>query len=294
MAQILDGLKVSKEIKQEIRADVEKIVANKRRPPHLVAILVGSNGASIAYVNNKIKDCKEVGFKSSLVKFPSTVSESELLEKIDELNKSKDVDGFIVQLPLPKQIDQEKIIMAIDPRKDVDGFHPENFGKMALEMDTFLPATPYGILTLLERYGIETNGKHCVIIGRSRIVGKPMSILMGRKDFPGNSTVTLTHSYTPHIEKFTQNADIVITALGDPNFLKAEMIKEGTVIIDVGITRVDDDSEKGYHLAGDVDFESCKTKASWITPVPGGVGPMTRAMLMKNTILAYKTSVYYD
>ena len=294
MAQILDGLKVSKEIKQEIRADVEKIVANKRRPPHLVAILVGSNGASIAYVNNKIKDCKEVGFKSSLVKLPSTVSESELLEKIDELNKSKDVDGFIVQLPLPKQIDQEKIIMAIDPRKDVDGFHPENFGKMALEMDTFLPATPYGILTLLERYGIETKGKHCVIIGRSRIVGKPMSILMGRKDFPGNSTVTLTHSYTPHIEKFTQNADIVITALGDPNFLKAAMIKEGTVIIDVGITRVDDDSEKGYHLAGDVDFESCKTKASWITPVPGGVGPMTRAMLMKNTILAYKTSVYYD
>ncbi|OWK98156.1 bifunctional 5,10-methylene-tetrahydrofolate dehydrogenase/5,10-methylene-tetrahydrofolate cyclohydrolase [Kaistella haifensis DSM 19056] len=294
MAQILDGLKVSKEIKQEIRADVEKIVANKRRPPHLVAILVGSNGASIAYVNNKIKDCKEVGFKSSLVKFPSTVSESELLEKIDELNKSKDVDGFIVQLPLPKQIDQEKIIMAIDPRKDVDGFHPENFGKMALEMDTFLPATPYGILTLLERYGIETKGKHCVIIGRSRIVGKPMSILMGRKDFPGNSTVTLTHSYTPHIEKFTQNADIVITALGDPNFLKAEMIKGGTVIIDVGITRVDDASEKGYHLAGDVDFESCKTKASWITPVPGGVGPMTRAMLMKNTILAYKTSVYND
>ncbi|MCQ4035677.1 bifunctional 5,10-methylenetetrahydrofolate dehydrogenase/5,10-methenyltetrahydrofolate cyclohydrolase [Kaistella montana] len=294
MAQILDGLKVSKEIKQEIRADVEKIIASKRRAPHLVAILVGNNGASIAYVNNKIKDCKEVGFKSSLVKFPSTVSESELLEKIDELNKSKDVDGFIVQLPLPKQIDQEKIIMAIDPRKDVDGFHPENFGKMALEMDTFLPATPYGILTLLERYGIETKGKHCVIIGRSRIVGKPMSILMGRKDFPGNSTVTLTHSYTPHIEKFTQNADIVITALGDPNFLKAEMIKEGTVIIDVGITRVDDDSEKGYHLAGDVDFESCKTKASWITPVPGGVGPMTRAMLMKNTILAYKTSVYYD
>lgn len=294
MAQILDGLKVSKEIKKEIRADVEKIVANKRRPPHLVAILVGNNGASIAYVNNKIKDCKEVGFKSSLVKFPSTVSESELLEKIDELNKSKDVDGFIVQLPLPKQINQEKIIMAIDPRKDVDGFHPENFGKMALEMDTFLPATPYGILTLLERYGIETKGKHCVIIGRSRIVGKPMSILMGRKDFPGNSTVTLTHSYTPHIEKFTQNADIVITALGNPNFLKAEMIKGGTVIIDVGITRVDDASEKGYHLAGDVDFESCKTKASWITPVPGGVGPMTRAMLMKNTILAYKTSVYND
>ena len=294
MAQILDGLKVSKEIKEEIRIDVEKIVGNNRRPPHLVAILVGKNGASMTYANNKIKDCKEVGFKSSLVEFPSTVSEAELLEKIDELNKSKEVDGFIVQLPLPKQIDQEKIIMAIDPRKDVDGFHPENFGKMALEIDTFLPATPFGIITLLERYHIDTKGKHCVVIGRSRIVGKPMSILMGRKDFPGNSTVTLTHSYTPHIEEFTKNADIVITALGDPSFLKEDMIKEGAIIIDVGITRVEDDSEKGYKLMGDVDFESCKEKASWITPVPGGVGPMTRAMLMKNTILAYKTSVYND
>ena len=294
MAKILDGLKVSKEIKKEIRADVDKIVAGKRRPPHLVAILVGSNGASMTYVNNKIKDCKEVGFKSSLIKFSSTVSEAELLETISELNKDKDVDGFIVQLPLPKQIDQEKIIRAIDPRKDVDGFHPENFGKMALEMDTFLPATPFGILTLLERYQIDTKGKHCVIIGRSRIVGKPMSILMGRKDFPGNSTVTLTHSYTPHIEDFTKNADIVITALGDPNFLKGEMIKKGAVVIDVGITRVEDNTEKGYTLTGDVDFESCKEIASAITPVPGGVGPMTRAMLMKNTILAYKTSVYND
>ena len=294
MAQILDGLKVSKEIKQEIRADVEKIVQSKRRPPHLAAILVGKNGASMTYVNNKIKDCREVGFTSSLLEFPSTVSEAELLEAIDDLNRSKDVDGFIVQPPLPKQIDQEKIIMAIDPRKDVDGFHPENFGKMALEMDTFLPATPFGIITLLERYHIDTKGKHCVVIGRSRIVGKPMSILMGRKDFPGNSTVTLTHSYTPHIEEFTKNADIVITALGDPSFLKEDMIKEGAIIIDVGITRVEDNSEKGYKLMGDVDFESCKEKASWITPVPGGVGPMTRAMLMKNTILAYKTSVYND
>ncbi|MBW8362358.1 MAG: bifunctional 5,10-methylenetetrahydrofolate dehydrogenase/5,10-methenyltetrahydrofolate cyclohydrolase [Kaistella sp.] len=294
MARILDGLKVSKEIKKEIRADVEKILEGNRRPPHLVAILVGNNGASMSYVNNKIRDCKEVGFKSSLVKFPSTVSESELLEKIDELNRSKDVDGFIVQLPLPKQIDQEKIIMAIDPRKDVDGFHPENFGKMALEMDTFLPATPFGILTLLERYQIDTKGKHCVIIGRSRIVGRPMSILMGRKDFPGNSTVTLTHSYTPHIDEFTKNADIVITALGDPNFLKGDMIKKGAIVIDVGITRIEDESEKGYKLVGDVDFESCSEKAEAITPVPGGVGPMTRAMLMKNTILAYKTSVYND
>lgn len=294
MAQILDGLKVSKEIKNEIREEVQKILAKKRRAPHLVAILVGNNGASKAYVNSKVKDCEEVGFTSGLIKFPSTVSEAELLEKIDELNKSKAVDGFIVQLPLPKQIDQEKIIMAIDPRKDVDGFHPENFGRMALEMHSFLPATPFGILTLLERYNIQTQGKHCVIIGRSRIVGKPMSILMGRKDFPGNSTVTLTHSYTPHVEDFTRNADIVITALGDPEFLKADMIKEGAVVVDVGITRVEDNTEKGYHLAGDVDFESCAEKASWITPVPGGVGPMTRAMLMKNTLIAYKTSVYND
>ena len=205
MAQILDGLKVSKEVKQEIKEEVQKILSTKRRAPHLVAILVGNNGASKAYVNSKVKDCEEVGFSSSLIKFPATVPEAELLEKIDELNKSKQVDGFIVQLPLPKQIDQEKIIMAIDPRKDVDGFHPENFGKMALEMDTFLPATPFGILTLLERYNIETKGKDCVIIGRSRIVGRPMSILMGRKDFPGNSTVTLTHSYTKDIEEYTKS-----------------------------------------------------------------------------------------
>lgn len=289
MAQILDGLKTSKEIKQEIKLEVDKILASGKRAPHLAAILVGSNGASIAYVNNKIRDCKEVGFTSSLVKFPNTASEAELLETIEELNKNPEVDGFIVQLPLPKQMDQEKVIMAIDPTKDVDGFHPENFGKMALEMDTFLPATPFGILQLLERYNIDTKGKHCVVIGRSRIVGKPMSILMGRKDFPGNSTVTLTHSYTPKVEEFTKNADIVITALGDPYFLKSDMIKEGAIIIDVGITRVDDDSEKGYKLVGDVDFEDCALKASYITPVPGGVGPMTRAMLMKNTLLAYKT-----
>ena len=276
MAQILDGLALSKQIKSEIKEEVEKILARKRRAPHLVAILVGNNGASKAYVNSKVKDCEEVGFTSSLIKFPNTVSEAELLEKIDELNKSKAVDGFIVQLPLPEQIDQEKIINAIDPRKDVDGFHPENFGKMALEMDTFLPATPFGILTLLERYNIDTKGKHCVIIGRSRIVGKPMSILMGRKDFPGNSTVTLVHSYTQNIEEYTKHADIVITALGTPDFLKGNMIKDGAIIIDVGITRVDDSSlPKGYRLAGDVDFESCKDKASWITPVPGGVGPMT-------------------
>lgn len=288
MAQILDGLKVSREIKQEIKHEVEKIVNSGKKVPHLVAILVGENGASKAYVNSKVKDCKEVGFSSTLVKFPETATEEELLAKIEELNQNTDIDGFIVQLPLPKQMNQEKVIMAIDPSKDVDGFHPENFGKMALEMDSFLPATPYGILELLERYKIETQGKHCVVIGRSRIVGKPMSILMGRKGFPGNSTITMTHSYTPDVEEFTKQADIVITALGNPHFLKAEMIKEGAVIIDVGITRVDDDSEKGYKLVGDVDFADCEKKASYITPVPGGVGPMTRAMLMKNTLLAYK------
>ncbi|MDO4762938.1 MAG: bifunctional methylenetetrahydrofolate dehydrogenase/methenyltetrahydrofolate cyclohydrolase FolD [Flavobacteriaceae bacterium] len=291
MAQILDGLKISNEIKQEIKEEVEKLVAEGKKIPHLAAILVGENGASKAYVNSKVKDCKEVGFASSLIRFNENISEEELLEKINELNQNPEVDGFIVQLPLPKHINQEKIIMAIDPSKDVDGFHPENFGKMALEMDALLPATPYGILELLERHKVDTQGKHCVVIGRSRIVGKPMSILMSRKGFPGNSTVTLTHSYTPNIEEFTKNADIVITALGNPLFLKGEMIKEGAVVIDVGITRVNDDSEKGYKLVGDVDFDSCVEKASYITPVPGGVGPMTRAMLMKNTLLAYQNKI---
>lgn len=287
MAEILNGLQTSKDIKQEIKVEVDKILAEGKRAPHLAAILVGENGASKAYVNSKVKDCAEVGFESSLIKYPDTISEEELLNKIKELNEDDNVDGFIVQLPLPKHFDQEKIINAIDPKKDVDGFHPENFGRMALEMEAFLPATPFGIMTLLERYKVPTQGKHCVVIGRSRIVGRPMSILMSRKGNPGDSTVTLVHSRTPNITELTQQADIVITALGSPLFLKKEMIKEGAVIIDVGITRVEDDSKKGYHLAGDVDFESCKDKASWITPVPGGVGPMTRAMLMENTLIAY-------
>ena len=291
MAQILDGLKVSRDIKKELREEVACIIANSGKSPHLAAILVGENGASKAYVNSKVKDCKEVGFTSTLVKFSESITEEELLIKIQELNESLEIDGFIVQLPLPKHMNQEKIIMAIDPSKDVDGFHPENFGKMALEMEAFLPATPFGILELLERYKIETQGKHCVVIGRSRIVGKPMSILMGRKGNPGNATITMAHSYTPNIEELTKQADIVITALGKPNFLKGKMLKEGSVVIDVGITRVDDDSEKGYKLVGDVDFEDCKEKASYITPVPGGVGPMTRAMLMKNTLLAYKNRI---
>lgn len=286
MAEILDGLSVSQKIKQEIKEEVTKIVQSGKKAPHLAAILVGENGASKAYVNSKVKDCKEVGFTSSLLKFPDTICENELLEEIKKLNANEEIDGFIVQLPLPKGIDQEKIIMAIDPKKDVDGFHPENFGKMALEMDSLLPATPFGIMQLLERYNIETKGKKCVVIGRSRIVGRPMSILMSTKGT--DATVTLIHSHTPNIEEYTQKADIVIVALGIPNYLKEDMIKEGAVVIDVGITRVNDDSERGYHLVGDVDFEACEKKASFITPVPGGVGPMTRAMLMKNTLLAYK------
>ena len=271
MAQILDGLKVSRDIKKEIKEEVDCIIANSGKSPHLAAILVGENGASKTYVNSKVKDCKEVGFTSTLVKFSESITEEELLAKIQELNENPEIDGFIVQLPLPKHMNQEKVIMAIDPSKDVDGFHPENFGKMALEMEAFLPATPFGILELLERYKIETQGKHCVVIGRSRIVGKPMSILMGRKGNPGNATITMAHSYTPNIEKLTKQADIVITALGKPSFLKGEMLKEGAVVIDVGITRVDDDSEEGYKL----------------------VGPMTRAMLMKNTLLAYKNNSNY-
>lgn len=286
--QILDGIKLSKEIKQEIKEVVEIAVSQGKRPPHLAAVLVGDDGASQTYVSNKIKDCQQVGFKSSLVKLPNTVSQTELIEEIQKLNDEEGLDGFIVQLPLPRQIDQEEVINAIDPKKDVDGFHPENFGKMALDMSTFLPATPFGILEILERYKIPTKGKHTVIIGRSRIVGRPMSILMGRKDFPGNSTVTLTHSNTENLALYTRHADIIITALGVPGFLKANMVKDGAVVIDVGITRVDDDSEKGYKLMGDVDFENVKDKVSWITPVPGGVGPMTRAMLLKNTLLAYK------
>ena len=286
MAEILDGLNVSHKIKQEIKEEVTKIVQSGKKAPHLAAILVGENGASKAYVNSKVKDCKEVGFTSSLLKFPDTICENELLEEIKKLNENEEIDGFIVQLPLPKGIDQEKIIMAIDPKKDVDGFHPENFGKMALEMDSLLPATPFGIMQLLERYNIDTKGKKCVVIGRSRIVGRPMSILMSAKGT--DATVTLIHSHTPNIEEYTQKADIVIVALGIPNYLKGDMIKEGAVVIDVGITRVNDDSERGYHLVGDVDFEACEKKASFITPVPGGVGPMTRAMLIKNTLLAYK------
>lgn len=284
--QLLDGKKVSEDIKNEIAEEVRKMRENGEKVPHLAAIIVGSDGASLTYVNSKVKACERVGFESTMVRMPSTTSETELLKKIEQLNQDDNIDGFIVQLPLPDQINTQRVIMAIDPSKDVDGFHPENFGKMALDMSTFIPATPFGILELLERYKVATAGKHTVVIGRSHIVGRPMSILMGRKGFPGNSTVTLTHSHSKNINQITSQADIIITALGVPNYLKAEMIKDDAVIIDVGITRVNDDSEKGYKITGDVDFENVSKKASFITPVPGGVGPMTIAMLLKNTLLA--------
>ncbi|GAA4271267.1 bifunctional 5,10-methylenetetrahydrofolate dehydrogenase/5,10-methenyltetrahydrofolate cyclohydrolase [Aquimarina gracilis] len=285
--EILDGKKISNDIKDEIAAEVQKMKERGEKVPHLAAVLVGNDGASLTYVGSKVRACERIGFESTLVKMPSTTSEIELLAKIKELNEDDDIDGFIVQLPLPPQIDTQKVLLAVDPDKDVDGFHPMNFGKMALDMSTFIPATPFGILELLERYDVDTKGKHTVVIGRSHIVGRPMSILMGRKGWPGNSTVTLTHSHTKNITQIISQADIVISALGVPNFLKAEMVKDDAVIIDVGITRVPDESaKKGYRIVGDVDFENVSKKASYITPVPGGVGPMTIAMLLKNTLLA--------
>ncbi len=285
--EILDGKKVSNQIKEEIKETVSKMKERGEKVPHLAAVIVGSDGASLTYVGSKVRSCERVGFESTLVQLPSTTSELELLKKIEELNANDAIDGFIVQLPLPEQIDTQKVIMAIHPDKDVDGFHPANFGKMALDMSTFIPATPFGILELLERYKVDTKGKHTVVIGRSHIVGRPMSILMGRKGWPGNSTVTLTHSHTKNITQIISQADIVISALGVPNFLKAEMVKDDAVVIDVGITRVPDESRpKGYYITGDVDFKNVSKKASFITPVPGGVGPMTIAMLLKNTLLA--------
>lgn len=287
--EILDGNYLSKKIREEIKEEVDSIVASGHRAPHLAAVLVGENPASQSYVRNKIKDCEAVGFKSTLHKLPTTLTEEELIDLINKLNVEEDLDGFIVQLPLPKHIDEERVIMAINPDRDVDGFHPTNFGKMALDMETFLPATPFGIMEMLERYKIETAGKNCVVIGRSHIVGRPMSILMGRKGNPGNCTVTTCHSGTKNIEEITKEADIIITALGVPNFLTGKMVKEGAVVIDVGISRVEDASTKsGYRLVGDVDFEDVKDKTSYITPVPGGVGPMTRSMLLKNTMLSYR------
>ena len=285
---ILDGKKTSNDIKGEIALSVKKIVSSGSRPPHLAAVIVGEDGASLTYVGSKVRACKKVGFDSTLIKLSENISEQELLLKVKELNENDAIDGYIVQLPLPKHIDSQKILMAVNPSKDVDGFHPTNFGKMALNLPTFISATPYGIMELLDRYNVETSGKHTVVIGRSDIVGRPISILMSRKSNPGNSTVTLAHSRTKNIKELTLQADIIISALGVPNFVKADMIKEGAVIIDVGITRVSDNSAKGYKIVGDVDYENVSKKSSFITPVPGGVGPMTIAMLLKNTLLAHK------
>ena len=285
---ILDGKKTSNDIKSELSVLVDDLMKKGKRPPHLAAVLVGNDGASLTYVGSKVRSCEKIGYQSTLIHLPETTSEDELLEQIHSLNTDKEIDGFIVQLPLPKHIDEEKVLMAVDPHKDVDGFHPTNFGKMALDMESFIPATPYGIVELLDRYKIDISGKHAVVIGRSNIVGRPMSILLSRKSSPGNATVTLTHSRTKNLETITKEADIVVSALGVPNFLTQDMIKEGAIIIDVGITRVPDDSKpKGYVIAGDVDYENVKEKASYITPVPGGVGPMTIAMLLQNTYHAY-------
>ncbi|TBM98850.1 bifunctional methylenetetrahydrofolate dehydrogenase/methenyltetrahydrofolate cyclohydrolase FolD [Hyunsoonleella flava] len=284
---ILDGKKVSNDIKNEIAEHVKSMVAKGEKVPHLAAILVGSDGASMTYVGAKVKACERIGFKSTLIEMPEYTSEEELLEKIHQLNTDDDIDGFIVQLPLPDQIDEQKVLMAVDPDKDVDGFHPTNVGRMALDLPTFLPATPYGIMELLERYQIETSGKNVVVMGRSHIVGRPMSILMSQKRPAGDATVTVVHSRSKNLKEITKAADIVVAAIGISEFLTGDMVKEDAVIIDVGITRVPDQTKKnGYRLAGDVHFESVSKKASYITPVPGGVGPMTIAMLLKNTLLA--------
>ena len=285
---ILDGKKTSNDIKAEIAESVKEIVAKGSRPPHLAAVIVGDDGASLTYVGSKVRACKRVGFESTLIKLPESISENELLDKVNELNNDKNIDGYIVQLPLPKQIDSQKILMAVDADKDVDGFHPTNFGKMALNLPTFISATPFGIMELLKRYNVQISGKHTVVIGRSDIVGRPISILMSQKSNPGNSTVTLAHSRTKNIKELTKQADIIISALGVPNFVKEDMVKYGAVIVDVGITRIADNSAKGYKIVGDVDYENVSKKSSYITPVPGGVGPMTIAMLLQNTLLAYK------
>mgnify|MGYP000451095706 CR=1 FL=1 len=285
--KLLDGRKCSSEIKDEIKIEVDALKAKGQKVPHLAAVLVGSDGASLTYVGSKVRACERVGFESTLIHMDADTSEEVLLKTIADLNNDDEIDGFIVQLPLPKHIDEEKILLAVDPDKDVDGFHPTNFGRMALDMESFIPATPFGIMELLRRNEVDTQGKHTVVIGRSNIVGRPMSILLSRKGNPGNSTVTLTHSRTKNIEGFIKDADIVISALGVPEFVKADMVKEGAVIIDVGITRVPDESHpKGYVIKGDVAFDEVSEKASFITPVPGGVGPMTIAMLLKNTLLA--------
>ena len=290
---ILDGKKTSNDIKEEIAVEVSQIISSGGKKPHLAAILIGNDGASETYVNAKVKACEKVGFESTLVRLKDTISEEELLAEVEKINQNEYIDGLIVQLPLPNHIDEMKIKEAILPQKDVDGFHPANVGRMAINLPTYLPATPAGIVELLKRYKVETSGKHCVVIGRSHIVGSPMSILMARNSYPGNATVTLTHSRTQNLKEICKTADILIVALGKPDFVSAEMVKEGACVIDVGITRVKSDKTKsGWKLKGDVAFEDVVEKCSFITPVPGGVGPMTIAMLLKNTLLSAKGDIY--
>lgn len=293
MPTLLDGKKVSSQIKDELKVKVEQLKKEGGKVPHLSAILVGTDGASQTYVAAKVRDCEEIGFDSSKLVFEDTISEAELLEEVHKLNEDDNVDGFIVQLPLPKHIAVDKVLNAIKPEKDVDGFHPVNYGRMASNLPAYLPATPYGVMELLKRYDVPTEGKHCVVVGRSHIVGAPISILMGSPNNPGNATVTLTHRFTKDLTEHTQRADIVVVAVGKPGLITADMVKEGVVIIDVGTTRVPDASKKsGFALKGDVLFEEVSKKASYITPVPGGVGPMTRAGLLTNTWLAAQKEIY--
>ena len=293
MSILLDGKKISDEILGEIAAEVVKIKAAGGKVPHLAAILVGNDGASETYVASKVKNCEKIGYNSTLLRFASTVAEAELLQKIEDLNNDPDIDGYIVQLPLPAHIREKKILEAILPSKDVDGFHPENVGKLALNLPTYISATPLGVLEMLKRYNIPTEGKHCVVLGRSHIVGSPMSILMARNGYPGNATVTICHSKTKNLKAITLQADILIVAIGKPNFVTEDMVSPGTVVVDVGLHRIEDASKKsGFRLTGDVDFLNVSAKASYITPVPGGVGLMTIASLMMNTLKASKKEVY--
>jgi methylenetetrahydrofolate dehydrogenase (NADP+)/methenyltetrahydrofolate cyclohydrolase len=291
--QKIDGKAVSEQVKLEIAQEVEEIKAKGGKIPHLAAVLVGNDGGSITYVNHKVKACERVGFKSTLVREEDTISEEKLLDIVDKLNNDADIDGFLVQLPLPGHISEQKVIEAVKPEKDVDGFHPINVGRMVIGLPSYVSATPSGIMELLKRYQIETSGKHCVVLGRSNIVGRPMSVLMSRKGEPGNATVTVCHSRTKNLEEICGQADILIAALGTPGFVTANMVKEGAVVIDVGTTRVKSDKTKsGWKLRGDVDFDAVAPKCSFITPVPGGVGPMTIASLLKNTLLASKKEIY--
>ena len=284
---ILDGKKTALEIKDEIKLKVSDMKANGERAPHLAAVLVGNDGASLTYVGSKVRSCEQIGFESTLIRLEETITEENLIQEINKLNQNEPLDGFIVQLPLPKHINEERVLLAINPKKDVDGFHPANFGRMALDLDAFIPATPFGIMQLLERYKVPTSGKHCVVVGRSHIVGRPISILMSQKGPAGDATVTVAHSRTQNLSELTRQADIIVMALGIPEYLTADMVKEGVTVIDVGITRVADETHpKGYVIKGDVAYDEVANKASFITPVPGGVGPMTIAMLLQNTLLA--------